>query len=262
LRINLTWTDNATNESRFEIERCAGAECMDFVKVGASSANRPTFSDAPLVPSTTYSYRVRAGNSGGASDYSNVVVASTAAPLAAPSGITAVALSPSQIDLAWTDPGGTETALHVERCTGVGCTNFVFLALLGANVTSYSDQGLSSSTSYSYQVRAFNRDEVSPYSTVVSATTLNAPPIARYTWNCGKIKGGRQCTFNGGGSSDDVGVIGWSWDFGDGTTGSGATIEKIFGSRTAYTVSLTVRDAADAAGSKSCAVETGTSGSC
>lgn len=265
MRINLTWTDNASNESRFEIERCLGAGCADFVKVAVRGANTTTFSDVPLEPTTPYSYRVRSGNSGGTSDYSNVAVIATAAPLGVPSGVVAAAVSPSQIDLSWGDPGN-ETSVVIERCVGQGCANvdwnFSWLASLGANVTSYSDQGLSSSTSYSYRLRAFNQDEVSPYSSVVSTATLNAPPLARYAWTCGKIRGGRQCTFTGAGSSDDVEVTGWSWAFGDGTTASGATIEKVFGARTTYTVTLTVRDAGGLTGSRSCAVQTGTSGSC
>jgi len=262
VRINLTWTDNAINESRFEVERCLGAGCADFVRIGVRGANTTTFSDAPLEPGTVYSYRVRAGNSGGTSDYSNVAAAATAAPLAAPANLTAATVSPSQINLVWSDPGDTETDLQIERCAGQGCTSFSWIASLGPNVTSYTDQGLSSSTPYSYRVRAFNQDEISPYSPVASAATLNAPPAARYTWSCGKIRGGRQCTFNGGGSSDDIGVTGWSWNFGDGTTGSGVVLQKVFGSRTTYTVVLTVRDAGGLTGSRSCTVQTGTSGSC
>src|SRR5256886_6823922 len=82
------------------------------------------------------------------------------------------------------------------------------------------------------------------------------------TWSCGKIKGGRLCTFDGGVSSDDHGVTGWSWNFGDGTTGSGIRLTKTFGSRTTYTVELTVQDAEPLTNSKSCAVQTGTSGTC
>ena len=262
VRINLTWTDNATNESRFEVERCAGAGCTDFVQIGVRGTNTTTFSDAPLAAGTVYSYRVRAGNSGGTSDYSNVAEAATAAALGAPANLTAAAVSQSQINLAWADPGDTETGLQIERCVGQGCTGFSWIASLGPNVTSYSDQGLSSSTSYSYRVRAFNADEVSPYAPVASATTLNAPPVAHYTWNCGKIKGGRQCSFSGSGSSDDIGVTGWSWNFGDGTTASGVSVTKVFGTRTTYTVALTVQDGPGLTGSRSCVVQTGTSGSC
>jgi len=263
VRINLTWTDNATNESRIEIERCSGEGCSDFLRIASRGANTTSVSDAGLQPSTMYSYRVRASNSGGASEYSNIANAITAPPLAAPGNLIASAISRSRIDLAWADPGATESEIQVERCVGVGCSAFAWIASVGANVTTFSDPGLSSSTSYSYRLRAFNPDESSPYSSVATAMTLNDPPVAHYSWTCGKIKGGRQCTFNGYGSSDDTGVSAWSWNFGDGTSGSGPiVVDKVFGSRTSYTVVLTVQDTQGATGSRSCVVQTGTSGSC
>jgi len=262
VRIDLSWTDNATNESRFEIERCSGSGCTDFVKIATRGANAKSYSDAGLTPSTPYSYRVRAGNSGGTSGYSNVSSATTAVPLSAPGNLTATGVSYSQIDLTWTDPEGIETETQIERCTGAACTNFAWIASVGASVTSYSNTGLSSSTTYRYRVRALNPDETSPYSDVATAATLNAPPVARYTWSCGKIKGGRSCSFDGSGSTDDTGVTGWSWDFGDGTTAEGVAVSHVFPSRGTFTVQLTARDAPGATGSKSCAVETGTSGSC
>ena len=263
VRIDLAWVDNAINETRFEIERCSGVGCTDFVQVAVRAANVTTFSDAGLNASTPYSYRVRAGNAGGPSDYSNVATASTAAPLGAPGSLTATAASHSQIDLAWTDNGGTAADFQIERCTGAGCADFSWIATVGATVTRYSDTGLAPSTAYSYRVRATNPDEISPYSDVASATTLNDPPVARYTWSCGKIKGGRSCTFDGSSSSDDTGVTGWSWDFGDATTGSGAIVTKLFSSvHSTYSVALIVRDAQGATGSKRCAVSTGTSGTC
>ncbi len=262
LRIELSWTDNAANETRFEIERCSGTGCTDFVKIATRAANATSYSDAGLTPTSSYSYRVRAGNSGGTSDYSNVSSTTTPAPLAAPSNLIATGVSYSQVNLTWADPGATETGSNIERCLGGACTNFVWVASVGANVTSYSDNGLSVSTTYRYRVIAFNADEVSPYSNVATGTTLNDPPVARYTWSCGKIKGGRSCTFNGSGSTDATGVAGWSWNFGDGTTGSGAIVTKEFDQRKTYTVQLTARDPQGLTGSKSCAVPTGTSGSC
>ena len=261
VRINLTWSDNATNESRIEIERCSGDGCSDFARIASRGANATSFSDAGLQPSTTYSYRVRAGNSGGASEYSNTANAATAAPLAAPANLIATTVSHSRIDLAWMNPGA-ESEIQVERCAGVGCSSFSLIASLGANVTTFSDPGLSSSMSYSYRLRAFSPDEYSPYSSVATAMTLNDPPVAHYSWTCGKIKGGRQCTLNGYGSSDDTGVSAWSWNFGDGTSGSGPVVDKLFGSRTTYTVVLTVRDPAGATGSRTCVVQTGTTGTC
>jgi len=166
-----------------------------------------------------------------------------------------------RIDLVWTDNATNEDRFEIERCTGAGCTDFSQIAVRGANVTSFTNTGLTVGTTYSYRVRARNAGGPSEYSNVATVTT-NAPPVARYTWSCGKIKGGRLCTFDGGNSSDDHGVTGWSWDFGDGTTGSGIRLTKTFGSRTTYNVQLTVQDAEGLTNGKSCPVQTGTSGTC
>ena len=47
-----------------------------------------------------------------------------------------------------------------------------------------------------------------------------------------------------------------------GTSGSGVIVTTLFGFRSTYTVELTVRDAPGATGSKSCAIQIGTSGTC
>ncbi|MBP1727226.1 MAG: hypothetical protein H6Q51_2524, partial [Deltaproteobacteria bacterium] len=48
-------------------------------------------------------------------------------------------------------------------------------ANLSTNTTSYSDVGLTSSTAYTYRVRAYTSDNDSAYSSEVTATTP-APP--------------------------------------------------------------------------------------
>ena len=77
-RIDLHWTDS-TSEDRFDIERCAGDGCSSFAKIGQTSANVLTYSDTSSAPSTTYSYRVQAVNTGGVSGYSNTATAATPA---------------------------------------------------------------------------------------------------------------------------------------------------------------------------------------
>ena len=59
---------------------------------------------------------------------------------------------------------------------------------------------------------------------------------------------------DGSGSTDDHGVTGWSWTFGDGVTGSGAQTSHTFAQGGTYTITLTVRDAAGLTGSISQAV--------
>jgi PKD repeat protein len=51
-------------------------------------------------------------------------------------------------------------------------------------------------------------------------------------------------TFNGSGSSDPAAKItGWSWNFGDGRTGSGATTSHSYRYDSTYNVTLKVTDA-------------------
>jgi serine protease AprX len=92
-------------------------------------------------------------------------------PPAAPSGLSATAVSSSQINLSWADASNNEDGFTIERCQGAGCSSFGPIASVGAGVTSYSNTGLSASTSYSYRVRAFNTGGDSGYSNSASATT-------------------------------------------------------------------------------------------
>ncbi len=67
----------------------------------------------------------------------------------------------------------------------------------------------------------------------------NQAPIASFTFACTDLT----CTFDGTGSSDPDGSISsHAWNFGDGTTGSGATPVKTYLSEGTRTVTLTVTD--------------------
>ena len=68
---------------------------------------------------------------------------------------------------------------------------------------------------------------------------VNQPPTAAFTSTCT----GLSCAFNGTGSTDDVGVTSYSWNFGDGSTGSGATPSHSYAAAGTYSVTLTVSDA-------------------
>jgi hypothetical protein len=74
--INLTWTDNSTNEDGFKIERKNGV--ADFSLIATLGADKTVYKDSLLTPYTTYTYRVYSYNSAGKSTlYSNLDSATT-----------------------------------------------------------------------------------------------------------------------------------------------------------------------------------------
>lgn len=174
-QINLTWNDASNNETGFKIERCQGSVCNNFTPIATVAANVISYSDAGLSASTVYSYRIRAFNAGGESGYSNTVSAQTYAantPPAAPSNLSANAVSKSQINLTWTDNSNNETGFKVERCTGSICSNFKQIATVGANVKTYRNTYLNRNSAYRYRVRAYNKVGNSAYSNAATAKTL------------------------------------------------------------------------------------------
>ncbi len=76
-RIDLSWTDNASDESGFRIERCTGRRCTSFAVVAQVGPNVTSFANTGLSPRTQYRYRVSAYNGVGTSGYSNTVTART-----------------------------------------------------------------------------------------------------------------------------------------------------------------------------------------
>ncbi len=68
----LTWDDNAADEQFYHVERSA-SPTEGFVEVGTAPADATSYHDQTVAAKTTYYYRVRAGNAGGFSEYSNTV---------------------------------------------------------------------------------------------------------------------------------------------------------------------------------------------
>ena len=102
-------------------------------------------------------------------------------------------------------------------------------------------------------------DEVAIYPTALSQAAIqaqyalrngggggaNQPPVAAFT----SSSAGLTASFDGSGSSDpDGAVTGYSWSFGDGTTGTGVTPSHPYGAAGTYSVQLTVTDNQGATG--------------
>jgi PKD repeat protein len=70
-------------------------------------------------------------------------------------------------------------------------------------------------------------------------TTPNATPTARFTVGCSALS----CSFDASESADSDGTIeSYSWDFGDGASGSGKSAQHTYAGPGSYTVKLTVTD--------------------
>ncbi|NVM26767.1 MAG: S8 family serine peptidase [Desulfobacterales bacterium] len=169
-QIDLSWTDNSFDESGFKIERKTGPEGT-YSHIVTIGANGESSSDTDLREATTYYYRVSAFNSAGNSTYSNEANATTYP--AAPSNLSATAVSAIQINLSWTDNSSGESGFKIERKTGSGGT-YSLITAISTNITSYSDTELRGSTTYYYRVRAYNSSGSSTYSNEASDTTFSS----------------------------------------------------------------------------------------
>src|SRR5438094_5542500 len=77
-QINLSWTASTDNVAvtGYQVERCQGATCTNFVQIGTSSG--PSFSSTGLLANTRYRFRVQAVDAAvNPSPYSNVAAART-----------------------------------------------------------------------------------------------------------------------------------------------------------------------------------------
>jgi hypothetical protein len=156
--IALSWTDNSDDETGFKIYR--GDELLT-----TAAANAATFSDTGLTCGTSYSYKVIAANAVGDSSAASTSGTTAACPASpsAPSGLTASAVSETEISLSWTDNSSDETGFKIYRGDEL-------ITMADANVTNYTDTGMVCGTTYSYQLVATNDAGNSPAASASGST--------------------------------------------------------------------------------------------
>jgi len=164
-QVKLSWTASTDNVA------VAGYSVYRNSTIIAAVTSGTSYSDAGLVPNTTYSYTVSAydaagNNSAQTSPVNATTFADTIAP-SVPTGLAATPLSNTQMNLTWT----TST-------DNVGVTGYNVLRngvqVATPTSTLYSDIGLTANTTYSYTVSAHDAaGNVSVQSGTVQATTPN-----------------------------------------------------------------------------------------
>ena len=154
--VALNWAASSSATS-YSIYDCSGT----FI------TNVPTTSYivSALSSMTTYSYKIRAVNLCDSSIFTACQVTTTpccSATPAPPTGLTTTPVSCSSISLNWV-ASGTATSYSIYDCSGIFITN--------VSATSYTASGLSSSTTYSYKIRAVNACDSSTFTSCQSSTT-------------------------------------------------------------------------------------------
>jgi len=173
---SLSWV-NVDNETGYKIMRKFGL-AGTYSQISTTGMDIVIYNDVSVTPTNTYYYQVCATNEGGDSGYSPEANATTPAePLNAPTALTVSAVSSTRISLTWTDVSG-ETGYKVERKLGISGI-YSEITTTGSDVVTYSDNSVTPSNTYYYQVRATNGSGDSGYSPEANATTpaepLNAP---------------------------------------------------------------------------------------
>jgi fibronectin type 3 domain-containing protein len=168
--IVLTWVDESANESGFNIEQSVDGE--DWFPAGEAEANAGSLMlPGPFEAGSTHYFRAAAHSDYAISDYSSVVGLTISDYPNAPSDLVLTPISPTRIDLSWTD-NDAGNAFRVVR-TPEGGQPVTFGA--SAYQTSFSDIGLTECTLYTYEVFAYNGTTQSISVSGVSLTMPLAP---------------------------------------------------------------------------------------
>ena len=170
-QVSLSWTNNATNETGFTVERCTGAGCTAFAGIATLPAGSVTYVDATVAVPNSYSYRVLATNSAGSSLPSNEVSVSLTVP-PAPTNLSATSLTRTGFTLNWLYDFPQPDGFEVQVSTNSGFTAIVqTFPDVGADLTSLVISGLSRNTRYYVRIRGFNAVGVGAWSTVINVRT-------------------------------------------------------------------------------------------
>jgi Fibronectin type III domain/Secretion system C-terminal sorting domain len=165
--VNLSWVDNAPDESATKIE--ISTDGTMFTSLGEVLANTTAYSATGLKASTNYYFRVFTRNSDGCvSEASNVVKILTLP--AAPSGLKGIANSLSEIKLDWTDNSTVETGFALYQAKS-NDTEFLKVQELPANAVVAVVKNLTPGTNYKFKVATIANEGLSAFSNVLEIAT-------------------------------------------------------------------------------------------
>ena len=208
-QIELSWTPPEGEVALYLVEWSADGRSGWAAVEPAHSGTEAVYSHTGLTADTAYHYRVRAVIGHFPGPWSPAGGASTASW-----GLAATNVSETQIDLAWTLPGGEFTGYDLEWSAD-GRTGWTAVEPAHSGTeSSYSHTGLTPDTAYHYRVRGVNDDGPGLWGIRASATThaanslpTGAPAIT------GTAQVGETLTADTSGISDANGLTGAAFSY-------------------------------------------------
>ncbi|MEI7671925.1 MAG: hypothetical protein WCK00_07415, partial [Deltaproteobacteria bacterium] len=141
----------------------------------------PSFSDTGRTAHTWYCYRISALDSEGSESAQSLSECVITPALAAPTNMTASAISSTQINISWAAVAGADHYWISKGTTPIKS--------VPSTQSTISDTGLSANTQFCYTVEAVDANaNYSLKSTTVCATTLSAPPAPPATFTASAVK--------------------------------------------------------------------------
>ena len=183
-QVVLTWDDPGDDSITGYVilrrvrENDTGGEFSELVADTGSAAT--SYTDDTVAASTTYTYRIKAINGAGTSERSRWFhIDIPAAPVPdKPTGLSATATHDS-VTLTWNDPGDDSITGYVilrrVRVNDQGGDFSELVANTGSTATTYTDNEVAASTTYTYRIKAINEHGVSERSRWYHIDTPAAP---------------------------------------------------------------------------------------
>lgn len=180
--ISLSWTGNSGSADVIIERRMSNGSftALDTVSYLTSSWTDTT----GLVPSASYTYRIKARTTTNESVYSNIITVQNLY-LDAPSLLTVTVTSNSAVELNWRDNSTDETGFEIWRYI-YGSGTYTFYATVDKNITTFTDNTIQRGVQYNYMVRAYVASGAlySPYSNSASIGSglINPPSNLKYEY--------------------------------------------------------------------------------
>ena len=185
-QVVLTWNVPATDggsaltgyQYRYQM---AGGSWSSWMATSPALSRTATVTG--LTNETAHNFEVQAMNTNGASPSATASATPMSTPPGIPSGLGTTSTGPTEITLSWTAAAGA-ASYQLQRRTNGGSWGSPMDAGSG---TTYTDSGLTPSTTYDYEVRAVNPAGESDWSAVVTAATTDptAPDMPSLTATAG-----------------------------------------------------------------------------